>query len=474
VIEISRALAYRFRAVLRRSLMNDNARAPLPIVQCRANDAGLTLEARHGEVAVRYQVDGAYPADTIAFRGALLNEMEGRTDTPVVLELIESAKGQARWTERGVPRVVEFEPVAADAVPEFPALPDKLWPQSVTFLRALADAAATAAKESDRYATARIQLRGRTGEIVATDGRQMLLQGGFTLPWSDDVLIPARSIFGARDLLDEGSIEMGRTRTDLTLRVGACTLVLRLDLDGRFPNAEAVVPKLGAVKSRLRFDSADAAYLADALPNLPGFEDEHAPVTLQLGERVTVQAWPAAGGPAVQVLLARSSLKGAATRVSTDRQYLRRALRLGFTELQLTKADAAVCCRDRSRCYLWVPLDPATAMPADADVQRITAADVTAAPDTPTPPRRTLPMPTSSANGDAANGANHRDRNPPAEAPPPGGLAEVILEAEALRDALHGALTRTTRLLSALKLQKRQTRAVQQAVASLNQLRLDR
>jgi hypothetical protein len=142
----------------------------------------------------------------------------------------------------------------------------------------------------------------------------------------------------------------------------------------------------------------------------------------------------------VEVLLARSSLKGAVTRVSTDRQYLRRALRLGFTELQVTKADAPVCCRDRSRCYLWVPLDPATTMPADADVQRITAADVTAAPDTPTPSRRTLPMPTSSANGDAANGANHRDKNPPAEAPTPGGLADVILEAEALRDALHGAL----------------------------------
>jgi hypothetical protein len=465
MIEISRALAYRFRAVLRRSLMHDNARATLPIVQCRANGSGLTLEARHGEVAVRYHLDGAFPADSIAFRGSLLNEIEGRTDTPVVLEVTEPAKGQARWTERGVPRVVEFEPVA-EAVPEFPTLPDKLWRQSPAFLRALADAAATAAKESDRYATARIQLRGRTGEIVATDGRQMLLQGGFTLPWTDDVLIPARSIFGARDLLDEGPIEMGRTKTDLTLRVGACTLVLRLDLDGRFPNAEAVVPKLGAVKSRLRFDSADAAYLADALPNLPGFEDEHAPVTLQLGERVTVQAWPAAGGPAVEVLLARSSLKGAPTRVSTDRQYLRRALRLGFTELQVTKADAPVCCRDRSRCYLWVPLDPATTMPADADVQRVTAADVTAAPDTPTPPRRTLPMPTSSANGDAANGANHRDRNPPAEAPPPGGLADVILEAEALRDALHGALTRTARLLSALK--------IQQAVASLNQLRLDR
>ena len=83
-------------------------------------------------------------------------------------------------------------------------------------------------------------------------------------------------------------------------------------------------------------------------------------------------------------------------------------------------------------------------------------------------------MATPSINGDANDGTAHRDKNPPAEASAPGGLADVILEAEAIRELLHGAFTRTTRLLSALKLQKRQTKAVQQAVASLNQLRLDR
>ena len=294
------------------------------------------------------------------------------------------------------------------------------------------------------------------------------------MPCTDDVLIPALSIFGAQDLLEEGPIEMGRTATDLSLRVGPCTFVLALDRTGHFPKAEAVVPKLAGVRSRLRFDAEDVAYLAEALPNLPGFEDDHAPVTLELGERVAVQAWSAAGGPAVDILLARSSVKGAPTRICTDRRYLLRALRMGFTEMQVTKADAPVCCRDRYRCYLWVPLDPATAMPAGAEVQHITAAGVTAAPTTPTPPRRTLPMPTPSTNGDATNGANHREKTPSEEVPAPGGLADVILEAEALRDSLHGALTRTTRLLSALKLQKRQTKAVQQAVASLNQLRLDR
>ena len=78
-------------------------------------------------------------------------------------------------------------------------------------------------------------------------------------------------------------------------------------------------------------------------------------------------------------------------------------------------------------------------------------------------------MSTSPTNGDA-----HRDRTQPAEAPAPGGLADIIAETEVLRDLLHDAFSRTSRLLTALKLQRRQTKAVQQAMASLKQLQLDR
>ena len=59
--------------------------------------------------------------------------------------------------------------------------------------------------------------------------------------------------------------------------------------------------------------------------------------------------------------------------------------------------------------------------------------------------------------------------------PPPGrlGPAEVIAEAEAVRSLLQDASARLARLVAALKQQRRQARAVQQAVQSLQQLRLD-
>ena len=51
-------------------------------------------------------------------------------------------------------------------------------------------------------------------------------------------------------------------------------------------------------------------------------------------------------------------------------------------------------------------------------------------------------------------------------------LAAVLAQAETLRSLLQDAVTRTARLLTALKLQRRQGRAIQQAIASLRELHL--
>ncbi len=59
----------------------------------------------------------------------------------------------------------------------------------------------------------------------------------------------------------------------------------------------------------------------------------------------------------------------------------------------------------------------------------------------------------------------------PAPAPERGGtLAGLVAEAEAIRGLLHDADTRLARLLAALKHQRKQSRAVLAAMASLRQL----
>ena len=53
---------------------------------------------------------------------------------------------------------------------------------------------------------------------------------------------------------------------------------------------------------------------------------------------------------------------------------------------------------------------------------------------------------------------------------PPDGPPDLLAEAEAVRDLLHDAAARVGRLVAALKHQRRQTRAIRQAVESLRGL----
>jgi hypothetical protein len=74
------------------------------------------------------------------------------------------------------------------------------------------------------------------------------------------------------------------------------------------------------------------------------------------------------------------------------------------------------------------------------------------------------------------NGSNdHPEPAAAADSPAaPDGLAAAIAEADALRALLHDASGRASRLLTGLKQQRRQSRAVVAAMEALRQLRIGR
>jgi hypothetical protein len=474
MIEIPRALARQFRAVLRRCLAAQEARVAWPLVLCRAGKDGLTLQARLGDIAVRYRLPGEWPAEALVFRASVLAEVEGTTAAPVALGTVTDGKAVARWDDDGVPRELELETVTPDSLPPFPELPERLAPLPDVFLRAFQEACVTAAKESVRFAVSRVQLRGRRGEVVGTDGRQLLLWGGFRFPWKEDVLLPRLPVFGHRDIALSGPVVIGRTDTDVALRVGPWTFALAIDATSRYPQVDRVVPAEAGVTARLRLHPEDAALLQQALPKLPGRENDHSPVTLELSSAVSVRA-RSGDGPVSELPLARSEATGKPVRLCTDRTYLRRAAQLGFTELQVTGPSQPVCCRDAQRLYLWVPLSAEVAIPpgpvatAAMPPAPKAASDKAAddkQPDSVHSPERRKPMAAPSPNG-----RGRPDDRPEAQ-PPRGGIEELIAEAEALRGLLHDVTARTARLVAALKQQRRQARAVAAAMASLRQLPL--
>jgi hypothetical protein len=79
-------------------------------------------------------------------------------------------------------------------------------------------------------------------------------------------------------------------------------------------------------------------------------------------------------------------------------------------------------------------------------------------------------MPLPPAKGHATLGSQENSVERSGRSP---NIAELISEAEALRTDMVDASARLARLLSGLKQHRRQSRAVQAAMQSLKQLRLD-
>src|SRR5437667_196777 len=123
MIEIHRALARQFRAVVRRLLTSQERRSSWPLVLCQAGEDGLAIQSSLGDVAVLYHEPQARSPEAIAFRVPVLSEFEGRTSDVVTLEQVAEGKVRTRWTDGAVPRLVDFDTVTPDSDPAFPTLP---------------------------------------------------------------------------------------------------------------------------------------------------------------------------------------------------------------------------------------------------------------------------------------------------------------------------------------------------------------
>jgi hypothetical protein len=433
-------------------------------VLLRVDDRGICLEAARPDVVVRLEYPGAQPKGALAFPADALALFEGRSDEPVLLEEIAFGKGRASWTEGGSEVGKDFPTLAIDGLPPFPEPPAQLHQLDETLLRALDDAGAVTARDSARYALERILLRGKGGHIVASDGRHLLVQSGFDLPWPDDALIPRLMVWGMKELPAKGPVGVGRTKTHVFVQVGPWTFALFADPAARFPAYETILPRASSRVSTLRLGAEDIRLLLQELPELTA--DRDVPVTLELGPDVLVRAQPA-GKDAAELRLTGARWSGPLLRVVIGPRYLLNALQLGFTDVEIRSATEPLCCRDAARTYLWMPFSEPQAPSSAATAPPRAAATEKTSPSTSTPdPVKETVMPNAADNG------RHPGNGDPA--PPDPSALGPLAEAEALRGLLAEAQSRLGRLAAALKQHRRQARAVQAAMAQLRNLPLGR
>jgi hypothetical protein len=487
MITLTRSQVRRLRAAFRRSALGIAHRGIIPPLVLRADGAQLRAHYRYRDLAVEHVGPGNYrPAETVAIPLDALADFEGPADTPVVLEAVAPDRIAVRWQDRGIPQSREYDVIPADSAGEMPELPTSWASNPAELLAALAEATETGTPDSNRYALECLQLQGSRNRIIATDGRQLLARTGFSLPWTEDVLIKGSPIFACRALPRDQPVDVGRTDTHVVFRVGPWIIACEVPKDVRFPEVERVIPQPAEVVTRLRLDPEDARFLASALERLPGADDLHAPVTIDVNGKVAVRAQaPDRPQQVTELVLGRSSSTGSPICLCTDRVLLERALRLGFRELGFTAVDSPFVCRDAGRIYAVQPLSGGSAPGADVEVIRIESGAASGGESRGVTHTETTRSPISEREPRNGHGpmtaaeVSSRSAARPAGPVSTGGseqpgmsLAALMQEAESLHAALADARSRTARLIAGLRRQRKQSRLVNETLKSLRQLRL--
>jgi hypothetical protein len=467
MLVIPAALVRQFRTVCRQGLWGRaSAAGSRALVVFQGGPDGLLVHCQQQGSAVAFRQPGSFPAEVLTLTANVLQEVEGST-TPVELEGVAGGQVLVRWQDGQVPRVQQCPDLDPASLPELPAEPRDMQPVGVKFLAALDEAVRTSAEEPVRYALGCVQLRG-AGTLAATDGKQLLLQGGFRFPWSEDLLVGRSRAVGCAAVRQQHDVALGRTEDHALVRAGPWSVFLAVDKDGRFPRVEEIIPSLTGEFTHWQVAAEEAEFLRRSLAKLPGGDDPEAPVTLDLGAAVAVRARAAGQERGTELVLAGSKVEGKPVRLGSNRRYLARALELGCREFAIVKADVPVQAWIGERRYVWMPLDKDAALaPSEHDLRLRAAAD-RPRPANATPARKAAPPAVPQQNGHAA--APTRCTARAAKGAGEGNAEALLAEAQAVRELLRQALTRTGALLQAVRRQKKERRLMRATLTSLRQL----
>ncbi len=360
MITISRRLALQLRSVLRRAFGNFTGNGPA--IGFIAGREGLLARAACGDVIVEYRVPGRLAEETLWLPFDLLTDCEGKKDDPVELEASGEHQVTARWQDRSGPQLISYDAMTPLGADKFPARPTDLAANPPRLLQALADASEIADPDNTRYALGNLQLSGSRGEIAATDGRQLLVQTGFAFSWPDDLLVPRAKFLASPELSGIEPVAIAWSGNHVAIGVGPWTFYLPVNTAGRFPKVMDCVPAADAAKARCRLSADDVRFLAETLPKLPCDDEDSRRVTLDLNGHVAVRAKPADQSTPTEVVLNNSQFTGDPMRISVNRTYLARAMRLGLDEICLFGDETALLGRTTDRQYVWMPLSKDSAI----------------------------------------------------------------------------------------------------------------
>ena len=357
------AVLAEFLAALRQCVPTGGGggRPPPPPVAFRTTADGLTLSGGVAGVGLSRHLPG--PGGDAAFA----------VPAHALQAVARDAAGEIEWTPTGAAGVRASwsgggrEVPAVDPAPAPAVVLAADWqPAGADFVRALRDAGRAVRREPDaRYAYHRVLLDAPAGKVVATDGVNLFVHGGFGWTAPGPAAVPAVGVWAAGFWARAGDPAVAVGAAAVGVRAGPWAVTLPVDRAARFPAYGDLLARLRVPAARVTLTAADAAAWAAGLAAWAAADGPDEPVVLALADPPTLTR--GATGPAGRLTAAGSAFAGRrAVRATTARAPLGRALALGFRTLTAVGVGHPLVALDGPRRYVWAALDPAPVPPRSA------------------------------------------------------------------------------------------------------------
>lgn len=267
---------------------------------------------------------------------------------------MEREQNCVEWDVGGVVHSEQYPDGPSEHTPIFPAA-ERWIPQPTRLLSSLREASLTASSDSTRYALHCLLLRGKSGDLVATDSRQLLIQKGFDWPWIEELMMPASRGFRSaplRQAVELYGAEVGRSDQHVVFRFGPWSLAFPIVTEGRFPSIDSIVPPAQQSLTTLELDETDREWLAERLPRSSPSNKQIA--TIELNGAVAVRCAERDQLPEQEWIMSRSRRRGPETCVETDAGFLSRLHDLGLSRIEMGDEKTPFVARDSQQTYLWM------------------------------------------------------------------------------------------------------------------------
>lgn len=464
-------------------------KSTLPVLGCVRVEADANGEARFQatdlDSFVTCQVQGSpggFPACLVPFD--TLNRIAKGAKNPVRL-VREDGKVSVQSSFGTATVAQSLTTHALEEWPPVPTVSEPTFTGNAAFKQALREALECASVDSSRYVLngACLDLSDPAcHSVVGTDGRHLFSANTFQFTLPQSVIVPTRKFIGW-----SGFAQDGEWRVGVALKKGDPEwLELRSDhwsfitkpIQGNYPNWRQVVPTEDRNVTRVALNEEAVSLMLDALPRLPGSDDNYQPVDLIVANGQFSLSARAKGDPASsQVPVPGATVTGDDAQIRLNRSFVTKALRFGFTSFEITDELSPILFTAPGRKLVAMPirLESSTSPKPTPQPEAEAAAPATPSAEAPeetptetrntmpaettlTPPRRGNLQPKTEDNNGNHNGANGQNGS---------ALAAAVAQIETVKTGLRDVIIELNATLDLLRAAEREKKASAKEVESV-------